>query len=170
MADEYEIAEAETPKPKRVKVPDEILDMDLPFDPERYDMSDCILETRAGDETTPFEDQSVWLTPYTPTSVTEAGTGFAASSADMMAVSFERLRRGLSQVVVYHDLTDPNTGEPLPQWWRDPDAVEEAPSPVLFYAWSLAVSGEPPTARPKGSKRGRRGTSTRSSTARRSRS
>lgn len=160
----------EETKPKRRGLPDAVVEMDLPWEPERYDMDGCGITLRDGSDVYPFEGQSVWLSPYTPTSLTEAGMGFTASGSDRMADSFAMLRRGLSKVVAYHDLTDPNTGEPFEQWWQNADALDDVPSPVLFYVWNLAVTGEPPDARPKGSSRGSRGTSTRNTTARRSRS
>ena len=170
MSDEYEVAEEVLTKPKRRALPDALSEMDLPWEPERYDMDGCAITLRDGSEVYPFEGQSVWLSPYTPASLTEAGMGFAASGGDRMAESFERLRKGLSQVVVYHDLVDPNTGETFAQWWHAPEAITDAPSPVLFYAWNLAISGEPAEERPKGSTRGSGGTRTKRSTATRSRS
>ena len=167
MTDDIE----ETTTPKRKAVTPEILDeLDLPWEPERYDMVGCAVPRRDGSEDFPFDGMSVWLSPYTPASLTEAGSGFTASGGNRMADAFVRLRKGLSQVVAAHDLMDPNTGELYPQWWHDPEALEDVPSQVLFYVWSLAISGEPPEDRPKGSSRGRRGTSTRATTARRSKS
>jgi len=157
-------------KPKRRAVPDALAEMDLPWEPERYDMDRCAITLRDGSTEHPFEGQSVWLSPYTPASLTEAGMGFAASGGDRMAASFERLRQGLAQVVAYHDLVDPATGEPYDQWWHEPEALTDAPSEVLFYVWNLALTGEPADERPKGSTSGSRGTSTRRSTARRSKS
>lgn len=168
--DEYEVAEQETTKTARRKAGNrpEVLDaLDLPWEPERFDMDGCSITLRNGEEVYPFEGQSVWLSPYTPASLVEAGMGFTSTGGDRMSDAFARLRKGLASVVAAHDLVDPNTGEPYAQWWHDPVALEDAPSPVLFYVWSLAVSGEPPTERPKGSASGSRGKSTRASTARR---
>lgn len=149
------------------KAPEWLDELDLPYEPERYDMSGCAVPLRGGAEEFPYEGQSVWLSPYTPASLTEAGAGFTATGGDRMSGAFKRLRKGLSQVVCAHDLVDPNTGQEYPQWWGDPEALEDVPSQVLFYVWSLAISGEPPDERPKGSRRGSRGSSTRRSTARR---
>jgi len=168
MTDEYDETEA-TPK-RKVTRPAVLDELDLPWEPERYAMDGCAVPRRDGSEDFPYAGQSVWLSPYTPASLTEAGSGFTASGGDRMADAFVRLRKGLSQVVAAHDLVDPNTGDEYPQWWRDPEALEDVPSQVLFYVWSLAISGEPPDARPKGSTSGSRGKSTRSSTARRSKS
>lgn len=170
MTDEYEIAEEATPKPKARKTPDAITEMDLPWEADRYDVGDCALARRDGTEEYPFEGMSVWLSPYTPSSLNEAGMQFTASGGNRMGDAFRQLREGLAKVVVYHDIVDPSEAEPYAQWWHNPDAMLDAPSQLLFHVWSLVITGEAPGERPKGSPRGRGGTSTRASTARRSRS
>lgn len=170
MSDEYEVAEEVVAKPKRRDVPDALAEMDLPWEPERYAMDGCAITLRDGSEEYPFEGQSVWLSPYTPASLQEAGMEFMSGDNAKQADAFGRLRKGLAQVVVYHDIVDPNTGEPYRQWWHDAEAITDAPSNMVFYVWTLAISGEPADERPKGSTRGSGGTRTKRSTATRSRS
>lgn len=134
----------------------------VPWEAERYSCDDC--ESRGGH---PWEGQSVWLAPFeAPISLMEAGTGLASGNAERVADGFPSLRAGIARMVVAHDLCDPATGEPYPPVWHDEAAVLAWPASLLFYVWNLAVSGEPPSARPKGSSRGRAGTAGRRSGAR----
>lgn len=137
-----------------------------PWEVERYEVGECESTVR-GVTTHPWEGQGVWLAPFeAPVALIEAGTGLSSGKAERVADGFPSLREGLACVVYAHDLRDAATGELYPQIWHDAAAVLAWPSSLLFHVWSIAVSGEAPDARPKGSSRGRGGTSTRSSGAR----
>lgn len=133
----------------------------VPWEAERYPLGGCTSTVRGVDRH-PWEGQSVWLAPFeAPMGLLEAGTGLSSGSGSRVAESFPALRDGLARVVVAHDAVDEATGELYPQVWQNADGALAWPSSLLFYVWSLIVSGEPPDARPKGPSRGRAGTSTR---------
>jgi hypothetical protein len=144
-------------------LPDVVADAldSVPWEAERYDVGACASTGRSG-ESHPWEGMSVWLTPFeAPMGLLEAGTGLSSGDNASVASGFPRLRGGLAEVVVAHDLRNPSTGELYQQVWHNPDALLAWPSSLLFHVWSLAVSGEPADARPKGSQRTRGGSSTR---------
>lgn len=156
-------------KPRKVDTPLPEGAPEVPFDPDYYALDDCGLSRRGGDTEYPYTGAGVWLSPYEAgVGMIEGATGFTSSNADRVAGAFPALRAGLADSVVYIDAINPVTGTTYPQVWKNPDGALAWPSTLLFYVWSLVVNGEPPDARPKESRRGSRGTRTRSTTAARS--
>src|SRR3990167_6929901 len=96
----------------------------VPWEAERYSCDDC--ESRGGH---PWEGQSVWLAPLGGAVLLLEGGGGVGGGGGQ------------------------GGGEPYPPVWHDEAAVLAWPASLLFYVWNLAVSGEPPSARPKGSSR-----------------
>lgn len=124
-------------------------------DLDRYDLDSCPRNRRGGRVDYPFAGKSVWLTPETPMSLLSAGMDLRAMETDDEAgrEGFEKLCKGLSQVVYRHDL-------PYPQIWQAPERVEEMPSEVVFHIYQIAVTGEVPDARGNASTAGQDGDST----------
>lgn len=134
------------------------------FEGDFFPMDDCVVTDRRGEETRPFAGQGVWLTPYVSSTILEAAGALSTSDAATQAQGFADLRWAVAESVLRHNLTNPNTGEPMPQFWGDPDAVR-LPAQALVHLFRLIVSGEAPSARPKGSSRGPSGTTTPKSSA-----
>lgn len=131
-------------------------------DLERYPLDGCARTRRGGEVDYPYAGCSVWLLPDTPTVLTSAAMDLRALETDDSAgrSGFAKLTAGLAQVVAGHDVPG------LAQWHNDPDAVEFAPTALMFYVYQTVMSGEVPESRPNDSGAGRTGASTRKSTAR----
>lgn len=131
-------------------------------DLERYPLDGCARTRRGGAVDYPYAGCSVWLLPDTPGSLASAAMDLRVMSDDEKAgrAAFGKMRVGLSQVVAGHDLPG------LPQWYGDPDAVEEAPTTLMFYIYQVVMNGEAPEARPNVSGAGPTGASIRKHTGR----
>jgi len=130
-------------------------------DLERYPLDGCARTRRGGAVDYPYAGCSVWLLPDTPMSLASAAMDMRVMSNDEAAgrSAFGKLRGGLAQVVAGHDLPG------LAQWYGDPDAVEEAPTSVLFYVYQIVINGEVPVDHPNASGAGQTGASIRRRTA-----
>ena len=130
-------------------------------DLERYPLDGCARTRRDGSVDYPYQGCSVWLLPDTPYALTSAAMDLRALETDDGAgrSGFAKLTAGLSQVVAGHNVAG------LAQWFGDADAVEYAPTPLLFYVYQIIMSGEVPEDRPNVSGAGQNGASIRRSTA-----
>ena len=131
-------------------------------DLERYPLDGCARTRRGGEVDYPYAGCSVWLLPDTPGSLASAAMDLRVMSNDETAgrSAFGKMRAGLSQVVAGHDVPT------LPQWYGDPDAVEEAPTTLMFYIYQIVMNGEAPTERPNALGAGPTGAFTRKRTGR----
>lgn len=130
-------------------------------DLERYPLDGCARTRRGGAVDYPYAGCSVWLLPDTPTVLTSAAMDLRALESDDGAgrAGFAKISDGLSRVVAGHDAPS------LPQWYGDPDAVEYAPTALMFYVYQIVMSGEVPADRPNDSGAGPTGASIRNRTA-----
>lgn len=129
-------------------------------DLERYPLDGCARTRRGGAVDYPYQGCSVWLLPDTPMVLTSAAMDLRAMETDDNAgrSGFTKLAAGLAQVVAGHDVPG------LSQWYGDADAVEYAPSPLMFYVYQTVISGEVPSDRPNALGAGPTGASIRRST------
>lgn len=142
---------------------------DFDFDLEEFLLDDASVEGRNGVKTYPYVGMSVWLAPFqAPMSLVEGGAA-ARGNAESAAKALPLIRDGISQCVAGHNIIDPRTGEYYPQFWRNPDALLGVPVETMYDLVSLIMNGELSETRKKESSNGRAGTTTRRSTARRTR-
>lgn len=137
---------------------------DFAFDLEEVAFDDSSITDRHGAKSYPYGGCSVWLTPFAaPASMIEGATALQGGPAEQ-AVAIPLIRKGIAACVAGHNLVNPATGEFFPQFWRNPDALQDVPVETLFDLWSIVVNGELAATRGKGSSNGRAGTTTRAST------
>lgn len=148
----------------------------LPFDLEEFPMdASSVDHPRAVDDagrpvkTYPYRGASIWLAPFATPEVLLEGAAALQGDGASRATALPRIRRGISMCVAGHNLRDPRTGEYYPQFWGNPDAISDLPMETLYDIIGLIQNGELADDRKNGYSGGRGGTTTRPSTAKRTR-